>query len=158
MPRTKASDPADQRLLDDVARYGWHCMHIMGEGDHQPFSYTVGLFQTYAHPELIIYGLRREVAHAVFSTIADAAAQGRPIDLNLPTEDLLEGYSCVFVEVPESNYRDHVGFALWYYEGNAFPVVQVVWPSRNQLFPWHPDATDAFRRAQPVLGQHEKGV
>lgn len=157
MPKTTATDPREQKLLDDIRKFGWHCVHVLGEDPYEPFSYTVGLFQTYGHPELLIYGLSREFAHAVLTTVADAAANGTAMNLNEPTDALLEGYSCVFVSVPPAEYPEHVGFARWYYDGDSFPVEQVVWPSQAGFFPWHPDASVEFRAAQPVLGQHERG-
>jgi hypothetical protein len=158
MPRTIATDAGEQKLLDDVAKFGWHCMNVLGDEDHEPFTYTVGLFETYGHPELLIYGVPRDVAHAVLRIAADAVADGKPLNLGEPTDELLEGYACVFVPVPLSEYPEHVGFARWYYEGDHFPVQQVIWPSKSGQFPWHPQASTAFRKKQPVLGQPERGA
>lgn len=158
MPRTQASEPGDQKLLDNVRQYGWHCMNVFGDDEHEPFSYTIGLFQTYGHPELLIYGLSEETSHAILCIAAEAAARGQPLNMNEPTGELLEGYSCVFVPVPLKEYPEHVGFARWYYEGDNFPIQQIVWPSKEGYFPWHANATDSFRAVQPVLGQHAKGA
>ena len=158
MPRTQASDLGEQKLLDDVRKFGWHCLNVFGDGKHEPFSYTIGLFQTYGHPELLIYGLPGETAHGILNIAAEAAARGQPLNMSEPTDELLEGYPCVFVPVPLVEYPEHVGFARWYYEGDHFPVQQIVWPSKAGHCPWHAEATDSFRANQPVLGQHEKGA
>ena len=158
MPRTTATDSGEQKLLDDVAKFGWHCMKVFGDNDHEPFTYTIGFFESYGYPELLIYGLPGEVAHSVLTIAAKAAASGKPLNLGEPTEELLEGYACVFVPVPRAEYAEHVGFARWYYEGDDFPVQQIVWPSKDGLFPWHPKAPPAFRAKQPVLGQRESGA
>ena len=158
MVRSIGEDAPEQRVIDDVSKYGWHCVNIMAEGDEAPFSFTVGLFHTYKHPELIIFGLPSEVAHGVLNLAVEAAQRGKPIDLSAPTDELLEGYPCVFVPVPEAEYHEHVGFCRWYYEGNGFPLYQIVWPSRAGQFPWHPEATAAFRAAQPVLGYAPRGT
>ncbi|WP_428506883.1 DUF4262 domain-containing protein [Roseateles sp.] len=158
MPRTQASDSGEQKLLDDIRAFGWHCLSVSGDAEHEPFSYTVGLFQTYGCPELLIYGLRRDTAHSVLCIAAAAAARGQPLKPDEPTDELLEGYACVVVPVPRGEYQEHFGFAIWYYEGYDFPVQQIVWPSRAGHLPWHAEATDSFRAAQPVLGQHERGA
>jgi hypothetical protein len=45
----------------------------------------------------------------------------------------------------------HLGYALWFYCGMGFPVLQVVWPDRSGHFPWDPKCVlDAL--IQPVLG------
>ncbi len=133
-------------------------MNVFGDDEHEPFSYTIGLFQTYGHPELLIYGLSEETSHAILCIAAEAAARGQPLNMNEPTDELLEGYACVFVPVPLEEYPEHVGFARWYYEGDNFPVAQIVWPSKEGYFPWHENAANSFRAVQPVLGQPVKGV
>lgn len=157
MPKMTATDSGEQKLLDNIRKFGWHCMQVFGDDQHEAFSYTVGLFHTYGHPELLIYGLPSEVAHTILSIAVDAIANGKAINRGEPTDALLEGYSCVFVPVPSTEYPEHVGFARWYYDGDSFPVEQIIWPSRAGLFPWHPEASLEFRTKQPVLGQHERG-
>ena len=102
---------------------------------------------------MLIYGISAESAHAILNIAVSAAQAGKALDLSKPTDDLLNGYPCVFVEVPHAQYREHVGYGIWYYEGESFPVQQIVWPSRNGHFPWHNEASDSFRKNQPVLGK-----
>lgn len=154
MVHKTGKDASERKVLEDIAEYGWHCVHIFAEGDLPPYAFTVGVFETYKHPELIIFGLPREVAHQVLDLAVRALRSGAITDLSLPSDELLNGYPCVFVQVPESEYFEHVGYDRWYYEGNAFPLYQIVWPSRERKFPWHPDASEEFRRVQPVLGIH----
>lgn len=122
------------------------------------FAFTIGLFHSYDHPEFIIFGLPWEVAHEVLHLTVQGLKGGSIRDLSLPTDELLEGYPCVFVQVPETEYHEHVGYCRCYYEGNSFPLYQIVWPSNNGIYPWNADASEAFRSAQPVLGQSGKGV
>ncbi|MNL71313.1 hypothetical protein D3C87_1964450 [compost metagenome] len=56
------------------------------------------------------------------------------------------------MRVPQAQYRDYVGYARWYYEGNDFTLYQIVWPSRDGHFPWDTDAAAAYVAAQPLLG------
>jgi hypothetical protein len=85
--------------------------------------------------------------------IAIAAIQsGEPLNLTAATDALIEGYSCHFVEVSRSSYKDYVGFGRWYYEGDEFPLYQILWPNRQGQFPWQPEASDSLKRLQPILG------
>jgi hypothetical protein len=144
-------DRSEQKVIDDVAKFGWHCVHIQAEGEFVEYTFTVGLLQTYKHPELIIFGLPAMVSHQILTTAADAARSGAPLDLSQPTDELLEDYPCCFAKVPRAKYREHVGFARWYYEGDDFTLYQVIWPCRSGFYPWHPRATAEFKRAQPVI-------
>jgi hypothetical protein len=157
MPQMLGNDDGERKVIDDIAEYGWHCVGIHAEGDDGPYAFTVGLFQTLGHPELLIYGLSQKTAHQILTIAANAAKAGRPLDMSASTDELLDGSECCFVEVPKSAYYEHVGYARWYYQGNDFPLYQIVWPSRDGHFPWHPDATPEFRTTQPVLAHAPKG-
>jgi hypothetical protein len=153
MVQSIGTDDGERKVLEDIAKYGWHCLSILEEDGKPPWAFTIGLFQTWEHPELIVFGLKNNVAHQILNIVAEGLAENRRIDLARPTDDLLQNGSCVFIEVPRSEYREHVGFARWYYEGDNFPLYQVVWPSREGYFPWNARARDGFRSWQPVLGQ-----
>ena len=172
--KRQARDWYERAVVENVRRYGWHCTSVdrisddgerkaegkgkgENEGDHS-FSYTVGLFETWKQPELLVFNLPPEVAHGVFSLVAGFAAKGRPLDLDKPSDELLENYPCVFVRVPPSAYRDYVFSASWFYGRSGFPVCQLVWPSEEGYFPWHPAAPEAYLRSQPVLGQYPRGA
>ena len=157
MVRTVGEDAPEQKVIDDIAEHGWHCVSILAEGDDGPYSFTVGLIQTLKHPELLIYGLPSKTAHQILTIAVNAAKEGRPLDMAASTDELLDGFDCCFVAVPKAAYYEHVGFARWYYQGDDFPLYQVVWPSRHGRFPWHTDATPEFRAVQPVLGRPLKG-
>jgi len=152
MVRLAGEDKSEQKLVDNVAEHGWHCIHILAEGEHVAYSFTVGLFHSYGYPELIIFGLPRDVAHDILTIAADAAQSGAPVDVTRPSDAFLKNGHCKFAKVPASAYREHVGSALWYYEKKPFPLYQIVWPSKTGHFPWDPDVSDAFREAQPVIG------
>lgn len=154
MPKTEAFNDYEQKLLDNIKVHGWQCTSV-GAGDGSPpFSYTVGLFQSFGYPELMIVGLASKISHDILTIAARAAQKGTPLNLEEPTDVLVDGYSCVFVRVPESEYRIYVTSSSWYYESNSFPLYQIVWPSKDGHFPWHPLANENFRVAQPVIGVH----
>ena len=74
----KEIDNDDQQLFEDIEKYGLHVLHILGEEDYSPFSYSVGLYnysvglyKTYSHPEIIIVGLKQQLAHVIINDIAE---------------------------------------------------------------------------------------
>jgi len=146
------SDAVEKKVLADVAEHGWHCLNVLEEDGNPPWSFSIGFFETWKFPELIIVGLKREVAHGVLSIVARQLAKGLAPDLGAVNGDLVEGYACCFLEVPTSRYRDYVGTAKWYYGGDAFPIYQIVWPSKQGHFPWHAEANEGFVRWQTLLG------
>ena len=158
MPRTASSNDYERALLEIIASHGWQCTSV-GAGEDQPcFSYTIGLLRSFNYSELMVIGLAPTTAHGMFTTAANAARAGRPLALEQPSEGLVEGYPCVFVKVPEIAYGEYVLSASWFYEGNAFPLYQIVWPSKEGRFPWHPSAGAQFRAEQPVVGLPSGGA
>jgi hypothetical protein len=47
-------EPVLQRVHDDVAKFGWHVMRVLGEPQY--FGYTIGIHQTFGKQELFITG------------------------------------------------------------------------------------------------------
>lgn len=145
----------ERKVIRNIDEFGWHCTSVFepegSDSDDPPFSYSVGLYQSYQQPEFIIFGLDSEVAHSIIGICASVFAAGGSIDLDQPSYDLINNFPCVFVSVPRERYNDYVYSALWYYAETEFPLYQIIWPNPDGLFPWHPDASTGFRQWQPVL-------
>ena len=150
--RNKPSNPFEERLLDSIEKHGWHCISVVAEDEGYSFTYSIGLFSSYGHPEVIVFGFGADFAHELLSDIAAFAAEGLPLDMGLPSDQLLEGFSCVFLEVPPSGRDRWALSAKWYYEDADFPLYQLVWPSTSGFFPWDSRADASFLQSQPVLG------
>lgn len=154
MVRTTVDEPSDQKLLDDVAEFGWHAVHVHEEGESPQFTYSIGINYSFNAPELIIVGLPSEVAHSIITIAANLAKEGTPIDTSAPSAELFENNDAYFVQVSKQAYREYVGYGLWFYEGPDFPLVQIIWPSNAGLLPWDKDAPEAYVGLQPILGSN----
>ncbi|MCA8277395.1 DUF4262 domain-containing protein [Burkholderia sp. AU30280] len=53
--------------------------------------------------------------------------------------------------IEKTHYEAHLGWNRWFYGNDDFPCVQLLWPDRNGIFPWQPEADDALNAAQPRL-------
>jgi len=153
------TDPAEDKLLSDVSEYGWHMLTIPAD-DHGPgFTYTVGLFHSYAHPEVIVFGLPNQVMQRVVDVVATLVKGGQQFKSGDQTDDVLNGYSCAFRTVLRAHYRDHLGYAMWYYrrKGHAeFPALQCLWPDKDHHFPWDSECDAGISALQPALYGSEK--
>jgi len=148
----------ERTVQRNVEKFGWHCTTVSpreGDEDTPPFSYTIGLYQTYGASELIMFGLHGDTAHSILGIYANRLEQGLHISLNEPCNDLINGYPCIFVQVPRDHYNDYVYSALWFYAEVPFPLHQAVWPNRHGHFPWHVQADQGFRETQPILGHQQ---
>ncbi len=151
--RTDDLQPALRQLLDDVDEYGVHIVHITADDKGPAYSFTVGMFENFAQPELIVFGLEEEVAHELLNAAADEADAGHQYLDGSKLDGLLVDYPVRFVTVPKTCYAEHLGLAVWAYEGDSFPCVQMVWPDKQGRWPWDAGVREGFAASQPVLGR-----
>jgi hypothetical protein len=149
-PRIPTDEP-ERLIITNISDFGWHGINVVEDDNHPPWSYTIGFYETWGFPELIILGRSRATAHHILETIAlRLEADDRP-DLKATTGTLISGAQCHFLEVAERYYQDHVGFARWFYRKRHFPLYQVVWPNTDGFYPWDAGAPTSFKEWQPVL-------
>jgi len=157
-PQRIAKDEPEKIVLANISEFGWHAVNIIEDNGCPPWTFTIGLYETWDHPELIIIGRSRATSHAMLKSLADDIELNDPPNLTNPDGHLLLGLKCHFLEVNTRYYSDYVGFALWFYRKRQFPLYQVIWPDRDGSYPWHPSARKSFKEWQPMLGmtrQHD---
>jgi hypothetical protein len=146
----KIVDPNEEVILEHIKEYGWHAA-LVPESDDQPrFAYSIGLFQRYQQPELILFGLPHDLMHDMISDYEKMLAAKTPPSLNERIASLLEGYDCIFKEVLPKHLREYFGYGLWFYKG-PFPAIQCIWPDKAGKFPWEDDCHPRLKIAQPLL-------
>lgn len=146
---------ADRELLANVERYGWSFMYVSPRmGDPEPhvfWGYTIGVFRTWQHPDLILFGPPAEATHAVLSKAVELVAGGQALEPGREYERILEAHGCRFLDVDPRWYGAFLGSAQWYYEtAGGFPVRQLVLPDVEGHYPWE-KGYGIRRGAQPLL-------
>ena len=145
----------EQKIISDIDTYGWHVINVLPEGYHPSHSFSIGLYRTFKHPEVVIFGLKASTAHVFINNIGQDIKDGMIFEAGGEYPDLATGYPVTFVEVPASRYSQHLGWALWFYGEKSFPVLQMVWPDRSGNFPWHACFDPELHSLQPILGDVE---
>jgi len=147
-------DADERKCIDDVARFGLHIMHIDPGEDDDGFSFSIGLFETFEHPDVIVFGQQDYWRGAMLNALADEIRAGRRFEEGPPYDGLIGGYSVVFRALrTEQSYENYLGWNVWYYHTalkreTRAPVLQLVWPDLNHIFPGSP-GYDSYR--QPLL-------
>ena len=57
----------------------------------------------------------------------------------------------VLTQVSKRHYRTYLGWSRWFYRGNNFPCLQLIWSDRTGVFPWQLGASQEFANSQPDL-------
>jgi hypothetical protein len=149
-----AQDDYDRAVLGDIERIGWSVIQIEPDNPGEPgpvYSFSVGLFHTHDHPEIILLGLKHAVAGEIINNIGGLVLLGQRMEPGRPYTDLAT-VPLVFVEGDPAHYRRYVGYALWLYDGPDFPVLQCVWPLKSGHFPWDKGYDKRGAKIQPFLG------
>jgi hypothetical protein len=145
---------SETQVVNDIATYGWHMISVPEHQGEPGFTYTIGLFKSYGHPELIIFGLPIRVMQGVIDVAAGLIKSGRRFIDGDQSNGIVRGYPCVFRTVHQDHYREHFGYAMWFYRTvglEAFPAMQCFWPDQGRHFPWEAECNDAIRALQPFL-------
>ena len=141
----------DARMQADIATYGWHVIEVFEDDEGPGFAFTIGLHKRFEHPELIVFGLPLDTMHLMLNAAGEAVRAGHVFTAGQTSDAILNGYDCTFRPVPHRHYEAYLGSARWYYEGDDFPALQLIWPDREHHYPWAAPADAWIRSAQPVL-------
>jgi hypothetical protein len=144
----------DIKVLGDIQIVGWHTVGVFAQEHEQgpEWAFTIGLFHSYAHPEIILLGLPQARCMDIVCVIGREVKAGRRFGSEHDYGDILQDPArCAFKEVHRNHYRDHVGYAIWFYENDPFPLLQCFWPDKQGRFPWDEGCNDYVKRSQPLL-------
>ena len=142
---------ANAKALSNIEQYGCHVIHVAGEGELPPFSYSVGIQRTSAVPEIVVIGLKQPISHFAVNEYNRRVRDGERFSHDQSASGFLEGFDVLFLNVGRIHYRDYFGWNRWLYKGDNFEVLQLVWPSTKGVWPWQPEAFDGFDKWQPIL-------
>ena len=147
-----AEDASDEKLLSDIDKFGWHMVAIEEDATGPEYIFTVGLFYTFEHPEIVIMGLPRDIMCQFLEDIVSLIRTGKKYS-NLFRDTDLASFPITFRNVNPEKYKEYLGYATWFYKplSAPFPVLQFVWPDKSGLFPWETDYDSRFLTRQHLL-------
>lgn len=147
-------DNERQRIVNDIEKYGCHVIMVPGDDYVPGFAYTIGLYERFGHPEIIVFGLRQEVLSDLLNNACNMIGEGKRFEVGCSYDGLIKVYTVQFLQVDHSNYKEHVGYAKWYYGNVDFPILQMIWPDKAGLFPWEESFFAEWRFKQPLLDRN----
>jgi hypothetical protein len=140
----------EERVRADIREYGWHVVVVgASEGDedrvwssHPPaqaayealFAYTVGLRETFGHPEVILVG-GWSGAHPFLNEVGELVRSGSRFAPGDMSHDVLEGFTVRFDAVGEACREACLTWASWAAGSERFSALQLVLPDRSGRWP-----------------------
>ncbi len=129
------------------------------EAPGPPWTYSIGFWQQYSHPEVLIVGLDQSLSGSLINWMNRAIRdEGRRFEKGAAVDDVLDGdYVCHFQPIASEEFGDWFAADRWFYGGNdQFEAVQMIWPDLQRRYPWESAAPPRFRALQPFLGSLPK--
>jgi len=151
-PHVCGGPEADAKALADIAKFGLHVINVMEDDEHAPFTYSIGIEQSLGMPELIVIGLKSNVAHSAINECYEQMKKGLTIAPGVKVSGLLGGdFECIIGEASSEQVADCMHWARWLYKDQPFRAYQIIWPTTTGVFPWEPGASDWFIARQRLL-------
>ncbi len=131
-----ALDEAEQSFVAKVREHGWFRTGVFGDDEGPGFSFTTGFWVNANQPELIIFSTKDDIAQEVFWDVFRQAKSGHVLSIGKRTDAVFANLSAYAFPVAKKHYAEFLGWSRWFYGGDEFPCLQIVWPDRAGTFPW----------------------
>ena len=147
-------DQIEQSFVAKVRQHGWFRTGVQGDAEGPAFSFTTGFWLNTRTPEVIMFSTKDEIAHDVFWDLFRDAKSDRALPVGTRTDQVFANLAAYAFPVAKRHYADYLGWSRWFYRGDDFPCLQIVWPDRTGAFPWEAGFDPAFANDQPDLTEN----
>jgi hypothetical protein len=138
----------DERTITHIEEFGCSVVNVARTDYGLGWSYTIGIFDTCGKPEIITVGLPSEAAHFALNEAAKLLRAGADLTKGR-RGDLVGQVECEFRPVDPKWVAQLMGWAIWYYGGTDFPMLQAVYPDLENRFPEDKEFDKTFE--QPLM-------
>lgn len=146
--RAKGLSEADERTIGNIEQFGCSVVQVKSTQAGAGWSYTVGVHDTAGKPDIITVGLREKTALVLLNEAAKRLRAGTDLTQGRHREMIGE-VECEFRPVDPKWIKHLMGWTLWYYDHEEFPVLQAIYPDLENRFPEENGFDSAF--AQPLM-------
>lgn len=135
-----------------IAKHGLAVMGIFASPEGPSFTYTIGLTETYDHPEIIVFGIDTRIASIVLNHIAEEIKGGRKFTEGDVTDDFAN-YPVAFKSITTGQAAGYVHQSTFHYEGapKQPTYLQLVLTDVAGKFPWDQGYAESMKRSQTEL-------
>lgn len=145
----------ERQIISNIEQHGWSVSGVMGEGGLPSWAHTIGLWHSYDHPEIIVFGLEMELVESVLGLAATRVRDGDDFEDGKMNSELLEAHEVAFREVDDQWKSMLMGYADGFYDEKEFPALQLFLPTNEGLFPWDDGFPEEIQHVQPQLSEED---
>ncbi|HMB54599.1 MAG TPA: DUF4262 domain-containing protein [Thermoanaerobaculia bacterium] len=155
-PSSAAYDP--RAVRQDVEHFGWHLRLVPGAagattGASTGYLHTVGLPQTWDHPEIVFFAPNANAAGmaAWLRRVVARVAAGERFTEGAAHPGLLGNRDCVVRGVHRRWLPHFLTAAVGHHGGADFDAVELLWADAEGRMPWRQDFSARSLAAQRLL-------
>jgi len=125
-----------EKIKENIRKHGWHFLFVFDpNGEREDFSYTIGLEESFNHPEIIVFGLKKDSSHAILTDIVEDIKSGATMESDKKLGNVIGGdLEVMFKPLISSAYKEYLGTAVDYYS-RQFRAQVMFWPDKANKLP-----------------------
>ncbi len=130
--------PILQIIANNVLTRGYHLINVLGDArKEQPtVTYSVGLFHTFRHPEIVMFGVPKDLSNVVLDTLIKTwVIEQKQNFIAGETYTGLTNRPAEFTIIPQSLVDAHLTGCRWFYSNREFPVLECIWGLKSAKLP-----------------------
>lgn len=122
---TLPPDCQDQ-VLSDIRDRKCHIVKVKGNHLHPSYTYSVGLWHHFGHPEIITFSQPEQRGEQLIDDIQKIVKVGQPPVVNEESGALEAHYPIKLQSIEDEQWtRDFLPLANWFYDRESFPVLEL---------------------------------
>ena len=145
----------DDEIAESVASHGWHAIAVGASEASPDFTYTIGLCQTSAHPDVVLFGLPQDVAYPILANLVAKVRAGTSFEVPGSYSGVIRDREVAVRPVHPTQHPIYLGYAMGYYRhidnSELMRVVQLFWPDPRGRFPYELSCDPLVSHEQPRL-------
>jgi hypothetical protein len=149
--------PHAEKIEWMIETTGWALEPVAADLDSDPprpgYAYSIGLPAAVGFADVAVFGLTPVAANGLVTLVADACRGGTEIPLGVELVGLLDNdLRCMFAPIDLEQWGSWFATGISWYRGEAFDLVQLLYPDRNGFLPYEVGYEQRMTFAQPVIG------
>lgn len=148
--------PHSEKIEWMIETKGYAVEPVPARPDAEPpapgYCYTIGLPELVGFPDVVVFGLTPVAASGLVDLVVDLLRGGTEIPVGVEITGLFDGeLRAVFAVVDVEQYAAMFGTGFAWRRGEAFDLVQLLWPDRNGFLPYESGFDRSRVHVQPVI-------
>src|SRR6476661_812524 len=99
------------QIKTNIDRFGLQVIMVSGCDCSPSFVYSIGLFETYNQPEILCFGLPKDLGHEIIKDVAELIRNGEIIKTYINYDNIFKDGRVEFLPVDDRNIGDYFGAA-----------------------------------------------